>query len=90
MTLRIQIETIIFSFLLGFLTFFLWKIFYKLIYSKKKILKIISSFIFVEILTLFYIKGLFEINNFNLHYYSYFFLLLGFLLPLICLKHCNH
>ena len=90
MTLKIQIETIIFSFLLGFLAFFLWKIFNKLIYSKNILLKIISTFLFIELLTLFYIKGLLEINNLNLHYYSYFFLLLGFLMPLIYLKHCNH
>lgn len=89
MTLHVQVETIIFSFLLGFLTFFIWKFLYKFLYSKNKCLKIIFSFIFVESITLFYIKGLLEINNLDLHFYSYFFLVLGFLMPLITLKHCN-
>ena len=90
MSLRLQIETIIFSFLFGFLAFFIRMLFYKQIYNKNKFIKIIFSFLYIEMLTLIYIKGLIEINNLILHFYSYFFVLLGFFLPFIYLKHCKH
>ena len=54
MSLRLQIETIIFSCLFGFLAFFIRMLFYKQIYNKNKFIKIIFSFIYIEMLTLIY------------------------------------
>lgn len=79
MTLKIQIETILFSILLGSLAFFMWKLMKKLIYHKKIIVKLGASMLLVELFTFIYIKGLLEINNLHLHFYSYFFFILSFL-----------
>jgi len=80
MSLKIQIETIIFSYFIGTLAFFIRKIFTKQIYHKKFLIKFLFSFFYIELLTIIYVVGLYKINNFTLHFYSYFFLILGFFL----------
>lgn len=90
MNLVIQIEVIIFSFLLGFLTFLVKSQLRKILCHNNKVIKIIANVILVEVITIIYIKGLFMINNLAIHFYSLFFLILGFFLPLFYLKSCKH
>lgn len=80
MTLNVQIKTIIFSFLIGLTAYFLRILFYRKIYHKNKIIRFVSSFIYIEFLFFIYIKCSYIINNLCIHFYSIFFLIFGYLM----------
>jgi len=89
MSLNVQLKTIVFSFLFGIIIYLLRKIFYKKIYHKNKFIKIISSFIYVESLTIIFLKCSYVINNLNIHFYTIFFLILGYFFTLFFFRHCT-
>ena len=78
MSLNVQLKTILFSFLLGILSYYLRKIFYKNIYNKNIFIRILSSFLYIESITIIYLKCSYIINNLNIHFYSIFFLIIGY------------
>ncbi len=85
MTLQIQIQTLLFSFLFGicfsaFLTFN-----YKLIYHEKKRYKITSTFLLIIGGILIYFIGIRRVNEGIFHPYSALVIIIGF-----CLEHFIH
>ena len=88
MSLNVQIKTILFSFLLGIIAYILKALFHKKIYSQNKMIKIGSSFIYIESLTIVFIKCSYIINDLNIHFYSIFFLVSGYFISFFLFKHC--
>ena len=89
MNLNVQLKTIAFSFLLGIFIYLSRIILYKALYNSNKTIKYISSFIYVEIVTFIYIKCSYIINNLNIHFYSLFFLVLGYFITLFIVQPKN-
>lgn len=96
MTLKIQIISLIVSFLYGIFFSFLLNINYKLIYNNNKFIKIIGTLIFVLFNSLLYFLILLKINNGIVHIYCILALIIGFVIynsfldnkiHLIALKH---
>lgn len=79
MSLKVQILTILTSFLFGIVISFIFGINYKFIYNDKKYIKIISSFILIMISVLSYFILLKNINNGIFHPYCLFSILLGYI-----------
>ena len=77
MTLKVQIFTLIFSFLFGVFFSIMLKINERFLYSDKKYERIISSFLFVIINVLIYFIILKYINNAILHPYSILAIIVG-------------
>ena len=69
MTLKIQILSILFSFLYGNILFWLLELNYKLLYEGKVFYRIAISFLFVMIMSLIYFICMVRINNGILHIY---------------------
>lgn len=80
MTLKVQIISLIVSFLYGIFFSILLKINYKIIYNEKKLIKIIGTFIFIIFNSLLYFLILMKINNGIVHIYLILVLSLGFIL----------
>ena len=80
MNIKLQIITLIVSFFYGIFFSFFLSLNYKFIYSDKKIIKIIISFLVVIINVLLYFIILRKINYGIFHIYEIFSLILGFLL----------
>lgn len=80
MNLIIQIKLIIFSFLYGIFFAITIDINSKFIYSKRKVFKILFTFIYIVLNILIYFAALQKINRGILHYYSFICIVLGFLL----------
>lgn len=78
MSLNVQLKTIAFAFLFGLLTYLLKLLLKRLIYNPKPLLRIFFTTIYVTVLTIIFIKCSYIINNLNLHFYTFFFLLLGY------------
>lgn len=78
MNIYLQIKTLIISFLFGFLFSFFLGFFYCLLYSKSKILQIITSLTIVLSATLLYFLILKKINNAVFHIYEVLSLILGY------------
>lgn len=79
MNLKLQIITLIFSFLYGIFFGILLNINYKFLYSNKKILKILANMLFIIFNVLVYFIVLRKINNGIFHPYFVIMLTLGFL-----------
>ena len=80
MSLLIQIKLILFSFVFGIFFNIFLNINCKFIYSYNKLLKIISSLLFVLINVLLYFIILNKINNGIFHIYSIFIIFLTYIL----------
>lgn len=78
MNLKLQIITLIFSFLYGIFFCILLNINYKFLYSNKKFFKIISTMLFIIFNVLLYFIILRKINNGIFHPYFVIMLTLGF------------
>lgn len=87
MNIVLQIISLIFSFLFGFSFALVIGLFYRLIYSKKKIVCLISSLILVLFAVAIYFIGLRKINNAIFHIYEIISIVVGYALEsLISLK----
>ena len=80
MILKVQILTLIFSFLFGIIFDLEIKLNYKFIYQEKQIYKIITTFFFVMTNVLLYFIILQKINNGILHIYGIIAIIIGFTL----------
>ena len=92
MILKIQIFSLIYSFLYGIFIFFLLEVNYKLLYTGKIIYRVIISFLFVMFISLLYFYGLLKINNGIIHIYFLIVMFTGYMLSfVICRKiHCKN
>ena len=79
MNIKLQIITLLFSFLYGIFFSFFLSLNYKFIYSDKKIFKTIISFLVVIISVLIYFIILKKINNGIFHVYEILCIILGFI-----------
>lgn len=80
MTLKIQIISLIVSFLYGIFFSILLNINYKVIYNNNKFIKIIGTLLFVIFNSLLYFLILLKVNNGIVHIYCIFALIFGFTL----------
>lgn len=80
MSLHSQILVIITSFFFGIFFEIFQFINYKLIYNKRKILKILFTFLLVFVQSLFYFYLLIQINNGIIHLYGILSVIVGILL----------
>lgn len=78
MDLKIQIISLLFSYLYGILFSFLLNFNYKIIYLKNKLYKILTTFLFVIVCTLIYFIILKIINEGIVHLYFFLMIILGF------------
>lgn len=79
MTLKVQIISLVISFLYGIFFSFSLNLNYKLIYNDKKIIKILSSFLFIIFNSLLYFYILLKTNNGIIHIYLILSLILGYI-----------
>lgn len=79
MSLDIQIKLIIFSCVYGIVFALLLDVNYKLLHHKNKIIKYLSSFIYIAICVFVYFKGIQKISFGIFHLYSCFLIALGFI-----------
>ncbi len=79
MSLKIQILSLIVSFIYGIFFKIILSINYKIIYNEKKLIQIFGSFLFVIANSLLYFYILLKINNGVVHVYCLLMLLLGYL-----------
>ncbi len=85
MTLQIQIQTLLFSFLFGICFSACLTFNYKLIYHEKKRYKITATFLFVIGGILLYFIGIRRVNEGIFHPYSALMIIAGF-----CFEHFIH
>ena len=78
MGLKEQVLAIFFSFIFGSLLSCLYNFNYKLLFNKRRIVKIIFNIIFIFDLVLIYFLVMRKINNAIIHPYFYLFIVLGF------------
>lgn len=94
MILKIQLKSLLFSFLYGCLFTLLLKINYKFIYYSKGVKKIIINLVFIIDNTLLYFIFLRYINNGIFHFYFLLAIIFGFifvnLMSSIFLKKLKH
>ena len=89
MTLKIQILSLLFSFGYGNIVFWLLELNYRLLYEGKIIYRIITSFLFVMLISLLYFIGLLKINNGILHVYFFIAVLTGYMLSFVIYRKIN-
>lgn len=77
-SLKLQVLTIIVSFLYGIFFSFFLDISSKYIYNSKLKIKILFSFLFILINTILYFAIMNKINNGIIHYYSFIAIIIGF------------
>jgi hypothetical protein len=80
MDLKIQIFSLIFSFIYGIFLFIMFKFEYKCIFLLRKRYQIIFNFIYCIVFSLLYFFLLLFINNGCLHLYFLLLIVFGFLL----------
>ena len=80
MILKIQIYSILYSFLYGIIFYILLEFNYKIIYESKLFIKIIYSLLFLLANTLLYFIILIKINNGIVHVYFLLSIILGYVL----------
>lgn len=80
MILKVQIISLIFSFVFGIFIYLILELFNKYIYNKKICIKIIFSLLCSLIFSLLYFFILLNINNGILHSYFFFMIIIGYLL----------
>ena len=78
MNLKIQVLSLVFSFFYGIVFSLLVNVNYRFLFAKKKIIKIIFTFIFVIDMALIYFLILKFLNDGIIHIYFLFMILLGF------------
>ena len=78
MSLKIQIYSVLYSFLFGIYFSYILKLFKKYIYSNNIIIKTVSNLVIVIINSFIYFIGINKINNGILHPYTFITLILGF------------
>ena len=89
MVLKVQILSLLFSFMYGNMVFWLLEFNYKLLYESKVYYRIITSFLFVLFISLLYFIGLLKINNGILHIYFFLSILTGYLSSFVIYKKIN-
>ena len=80
MILKIQIYSILYSFLYGIIFYALLEVNYKIIYESRLFIKIICSLLFLLVNTLLYFIILIKINNGIVHIYFLLSIILGYIL----------
>ena len=80
MILKIQIYSILYSFLYGMIFYALLEVNYKIIYESRLFIKIIYSLLFLLVNTLLYFIILIKINNGIVHIYFLLSIILGYIL----------
>ena len=80
MNLKTQILVLAFSFAYGIFFSFLYEVTQKWIYEKRKLIRYPITFLFILFHVLCYFSILQKINHGIIHIYSFFMILLGFLL----------
>lgn len=83
MTIGLQIKSLLFSFLFGFVAAFFIGCLYYFLYHNKKIIQIITSFVVVLILIIIYFIILKAINNAIFHIYEIFSIILGYIVEML-------
>ena len=78
MSLKIQIYSVLYSFLFGIYFSYILKLFKKYIYNNNIIIKTVSNLVIVIINSFIYFIGINKINNGILHSYTFITLILGF------------
>ncbi len=78
MNLKLQVLSLIFSFVFGYFFSLLVNINYKLLFNKNKIIKYLGTFFFVIDMSLIYFLCIYKINNGILHPYFLILFILGF------------
>lgn len=86
MILKVQLLSLLFSFVYGIITFILLEINYKILYKGKMFYRIIVSFLFVLFISLLYFIGLLKINNGIIHLYFFLSLFTGYLSSFVIYK----
>lgn len=82
MNIKLQLITILISFLFGIIFSIQLSLTYKFIYSNKKIYKTIFTFLIVLVNTLLYFVLLKKYNNGILHPYGLLFIIIGFIVEI--------
>ena len=77
MSLKIQIYSVLYSFLFGIYFSYILKLFKKYIYNNNIIIKTVSNLVIVIINSFIYFIGINKINNGILHPYTFITLILG-------------
>ena len=80
MSLDVQIVSLVFSFIFGFIFSIFFKLNDKIIYSSKKIIKVVGTVLIIFSSTILYFIILERINNGYLHFYEIMMIVLGFFL----------
>ena len=78
MSSKIQIYSVLYSFLFGIYFSYILKLFKKYIYNNNIIIKTVSNLVIVIINSFIYFIGINKINNGILHPYTFITLILGF------------
>lgn len=89
MILRIQILSLLFSFIYGNFIFWMLELNYKLLYEGRVFYRIIISLLFVVFISLLYFVCLLKINNGILHIYFFLIILTGYMLSFVIYKKIN-
>ena len=79
MTLEIQIQSLLTSFVYGLFLSFTFNILYKYLYHNKKILRIVIDILYTLTFTIIYFSILIMINNGIVHPYFLIMLIMGFI-----------
>lgn len=80
MILKIQIYSIVYSFIFGIIFYFILELNNKFIYNANLLLKLISSFLVSIFCAILYFILLLKINNGILHLYFFFSLIMGYII----------
>ena len=86
MILKIQIFSLLYSFIYGIIFYILLEVNQKFLYEVKIVYRIIISFLFVIFISLLYFLILIKINNGILHLYFFLTMFTGYLLSFVIYK----
>ena len=86
MILKLQILSLLFSFVFGFAFSLFLKLNNKIIYNKNSFIKYFGSFLIILISVLVYFIALQKINNSNFHPYHLLMIISGYLLESLVFK----
>ena len=80
MDLKVQIFSFIFSFIYGLFLFYMFKLFHRSLFMKKKLLRFMYNLFFCIILSSLYFLIIYNINGGVIHLYFFLLISFGFLL----------
>lgn len=89
MDISLQIKSLLFSFFYGFLFAFIVGLFYKLLYSKSKIIRLITSLFLILLAVIIYFLELKKINNAIFHIYEIISIIVGYTLETLIIRKIN-